>query len=38
MSIERQKLMNANIQEINDFKISAVLVDDDRLFDGLIKT
>ncbi|MGL5943079.1 MAG: nuclear transport factor 2 family protein [Waterburya sp.] len=27
MSIERQKLMNANIREINDFKIAAVLVD-----------
>jgi hypothetical protein len=27
LSIERQKLMNANIQEINDFKIGAVLVD-----------
>jgi ketosteroid isomerase-like protein len=30
MSIERQKLMNANIREINDFKIGAVLVDGDR--------
>ncbi len=30
MSIERQKLMNANIREIHDFKIGAVLVDSDR--------
>jgi hypothetical protein len=30
LSIERQKLMNANIQEINDCKIGAVLVDGDR--------
>jgi hypothetical protein len=30
LSIERQKLMNANIQEIHDFKIGAVLVDGDR--------
>jgi ketosteroid isomerase-like protein len=30
LSIERQKLMNANIREINDFKIGAILVDGDR--------
>jgi ketosteroid isomerase-like protein len=30
LSIERQKLMNANIQEIHNFKIGAVLVDGDR--------
>jgi ketosteroid isomerase-like protein len=30
MSIERQKLMNANIKELHDFKIGAVLVDGDR--------
>jgi hypothetical protein len=30
LSIERQKLMNANIAEIHDFKIGAVLVDGDR--------
>lgn len=30
LSIERQKLMNANVKEINDFKIGAVLVDGDR--------
>jgi hypothetical protein len=30
LSIERQKLMNANIKEIHDFKIGAVLVDGDR--------
>jgi hypothetical protein len=27
ISIERQKLMNANIKELHDFKIGAVLVD-----------
>ncbi len=30
LSIERQKLMNANIKEIHDFKIGAVVVDGDR--------
>jgi hypothetical protein len=30
LSIERQKLMNANVKEIHDFKIGAVLVDGDR--------
>jgi ketosteroid isomerase-like protein len=30
ISIERQKLMNANIKEIHNFKIGAVLVDGDR--------
>jgi ketosteroid isomerase-like protein len=30
ISIERQKLMNANIKEIHDFKIVTVLVDGDR--------
>ncbi len=30
LSIERQKLMNANVQEIHNFKIGAVLVDGDR--------
>jgi ketosteroid isomerase-like protein len=30
MSIERQKLMNANIQELHEFKIGAVLIDGDR--------
>ncbi len=30
LSIERQKLMNANLKEIHDFKIGAVLVDGDR--------
>jgi hypothetical protein len=31
ISIERQKLMNANIKEVHDFKIGAVLVDGDYL-------
>jgi hypothetical protein len=30
LSIERQKLMNANIKEVHDFKIVTVLVDGDR--------
>jgi ketosteroid isomerase-like protein len=30
ISIERQKLMNANIKEVHDFKIATVLVDGDR--------
>jgi hypothetical protein len=30
LSIERQKLMNANVAEIHDFKIGAVLIDGDR--------
>lgn len=30
LSIERQKLMNANVKEIHYFKIGAVLVDGDR--------
>jgi hypothetical protein len=30
LSIERQKLMNANIKEIHQFKIGAVLIDGDR--------
>jgi hypothetical protein len=30
LNIERQKLMNANIKEIHEFKIGAVLVDGDR--------
>jgi len=30
VSIERQKLMNANIKEVYNFKIGAVLVDGDR--------
>jgi ketosteroid isomerase-like protein len=30
LSIERQKQMNANVAEIHDFKIGAVLVDGDR--------
>jgi ketosteroid isomerase-like protein len=30
LSIERQKLMNANVKEIHDFKIGVVLVDGDR--------
>lgn len=30
LSIERQKLMNANVKEIHEFKIGAVLVDGDR--------
>jgi ketosteroid isomerase-like protein len=30
ISIERQKLMNANIKEVHNFKIGAVLVDGDR--------
>jgi hypothetical protein len=28
LSIDRQKQMNANVQELHDFKIGAVLVDD----------
>lgn len=30
LSIERQKQMNANVKELHDFKIGAVLVDGDR--------
>jgi hypothetical protein len=30
LSIDRQKLMNANVKEIHDFKIGAVLIDGDR--------
>jgi ketosteroid isomerase-like protein len=30
LSIERQKLMNANVKEIHNFKIGAVLIDGDR--------
>ncbi len=30
MSIDRQKRMNANVKEVHDFKIGAVLVDGDR--------
>jgi ketosteroid isomerase-like protein len=30
LSIERQQLMNANVKELHDFKIGAVLVDGDR--------
>ncbi|AFY42405.1 nuclear transport factor 2 family protein [Nostoc sp. PCC 7107] len=30
LSIERQKQMNANVKEVHDFKIGAVLVDGDR--------
>jgi ketosteroid isomerase-like protein len=30
LSIERQKLMNANIKEVHDFKIVTVLADGDR--------
>jgi ketosteroid isomerase-like protein len=30
LSVERQKLMNANVAEIYDFKIGAVLIDGDR--------
>jgi hypothetical protein len=30
LSIERQKLMNANVKEIHSFKIGAVLIDGDR--------
>ncbi|AFY96484.1 nuclear transport factor 2 family protein [Chamaesiphon minutus] len=30
LSIERQKLMNANIKEVHEFKIGAILVDGDR--------
>jgi ketosteroid isomerase-like protein len=30
LSIERQKLMNANIKEVHNFKMGAILVDGDR--------